>query len=308
MRILLIGPGAVGTYFLGRLASRGDVAVDVIARSDAAYAAEHGYEIRSEIGNCTLRPESVVSDPALYHGNPDYVFVCTKTTSPAVDAVRMAAGRSDSPLVLIQNGIDVERPYLDAFPCREIYSAVAYCSCSRSERCVTLHSGRSRLELGMFPSGTPTTRLKALVDAIAASGVECELAADIQVNRWMKLLWNISYNVVSVIGGAVTTHHMLRGSRLGVVCRSIMEELVVLANANGVPLDSSHVERQIDLNDCITDSSTSMLQDYKAHRPMEVDGIVGNTLRIAERLGVDTPCIRMAYGLLSALNDANLKK
>ena len=46
----------------------------------------------------------------------------------------------------------------------------------------------------------------------------------------------------------------------------------------------------------------SMLTDVRAHRPIEVEAILGNTLRIAEKHGMETPYLELLYTLATARN------
>jgi 2-dehydropantoate 2-reductase len=55
----------------------------------------------------------------------------------------------------------------------------------------------------------------------------------------------------------------------------------------------------------MTPYKTSMLLDYEAGRPMEVEAILGNAVRIARNLGVSVPRMETLYALLSALEQRN---
>ena len=48
---------------------------------------------------------------------------------------------------------------------------------------------------------------------------------------------------------------------------------------------------------------TSMLQDYEAGRPMELDAIVGAVVELGDRLGVPVPATRTVYGCAKMLDE-----
>jgi len=48
-----------------------------------------------------------------------------------------------------------------------------------------------------------------------------------------------------------------------------------------------------------------MLQDYESKRPLEVEAILGNTVRIARRLDVSTPHLDALYALLETVDRKN---
>ena len=47
---------------------------------------------------------------------------------------------------------------------------------------------------------------------------------------------------------------------------------------------------------------TSMLQDYEAGRPLELDAIVGAVVELGDRLGVPVPATRTVYGCAKMLD------
>lgn len=51
----------------------------------------------------------------------------------------------------------------------------------------------------------------------------------------------------------------------------------------------------------------SMLLDYEARRPMQVEAIHGKAVRLARRLGVSAPHLESFYALLNLMNTNNLK-
>jgi len=48
---------------------------------------------------------------------------------------------------------------------------------------------------------------------------------------------------------------------------------------------------------------TSMLQDYEAGRPMELEAVVGAVIELGERLGVATPATRAVYACARMLDE-----
>ena len=57
----------------------------------------------------------------------------------------------------------------------------------------------------------------------------------------------------------------------------------------------------------MTPYKTSMLLDYENRRPMEVEAILGNALRIALQYKIKVPYLESIYGLLTIVNEQNLK-
>ena len=305
MRILILGAGSVGLYFGGRLA-QGGAEVSVAARSDYDTAVRSGYDVSSIAGDFHFMPHLVLRSAADYPGVADYVILCSKVL-PTVDRVallRPAIRSKDTVIVLIQNGIDIEEEIRSAFPENELLSTIAYIGVSRPAPGKVLHQGGGVLQMGVYPRGI-SPALKRLSAAFNASKVKCETVEDIVFTRWNKLLWNLPYNPVSVLAGGADTSRMSRGDELEKLCADLMSEVIRVANAAGVKLTERLAETQREYTRNFPPYKTSMLQDYEAGRALEVEAILGNTLRVARRCGVDVPRIECCYALLRSADELN---
>ena len=305
MRILVVGAGSVGLYFGGRLAQWG-AEVSVVARSDYETAVRSGYDISSIAGDFHFSPHLVLRGAADYTGVADYVMLCSKVL-PTVDRVallRPAIRSKDTVIVLIQNGIDIEEEIKSAFPDNELLSTIAYIGASRPAPGKVLHQGSGVLQMGVYPRGI-SPALKRLAAAFNASKVKCEMMEDIVFTRWNKLLWNLPYNPVSVLAGGADTSRMSCGGELEKLCADLMTEVIRVANAAGVKLTERLAEDQREFTRNFPPYKTSMLQDYEAGRALEVEAILGNTLRTARRYGVDVPRIECCYALLKSVDELN---
>ncbi|OHD63905.1 MAG: hypothetical protein A2176_09060 [Spirochaetes bacterium RBG_13_51_14] len=137
------------------------------------------------------------------------------------------------------------------------------------------------------------------------SVVPCEIETDIVTARWKKLLWNGPFTPISVLGGGITTAEMIKSpSAVGLAVR-VMEEILILAEKTGHPIHRFIIEKILENTRTMTPSRTSMVQDYDRKLPMEVEAILGNTVRIAERNGVSVPYIESLYALLKLVDAQN---
>ncbi len=301
LRVLVIGAGGVGLYFSGRLA-QGGAEVTVVARRDYETASRDGYDIASVAGDFHFAPR-VLKDAADYDGVADYILVTTKVL-PEVDPVSLLRPVIRSPqtvIVLIQNGIDIENPVREAFPRNELLSTIAYIGVSRPAAGKVLHQGSGELKCGVYPSGI-SDAARRLSEAFAAGGVKCELFEDIRFVRWNKLLWNLPFNPVSVLAGGVDTRGMTRRDELEALCRRLMDEVIALANACGVGLTMANADSQMEYTRNFPAYKTSMLQDFEHGRPLEVEAILGNVVRLAHRHGVAVPAMECCYALLKSVD------
>lgn len=302
-RVLVVGTGAVGGFYGGRLALAG-ARVATLCRSDYDTVRSQGIAVNSVWGDFQFTPEKVIRQTADYGPPPDFILVALKVL-PGVDTVeiiRDAVG-PDTALILMQNGIGIDEPVAAAFPHNEIISAIAFIAVSRTGPGRILHADYGRLVLGPFPSGT-SPRVGHLAELFQAAGVPCELTEDIIAARWRKLVWNAPFNPISVLGGSVDTRTMVDMKESSDLARATMEEVLQVAAAAGHPLTPDVIVQNFEGTRAMKPIKTSMLADFEAGRPMEVEAIVGNALRTARRHGVQAPHLETLYTLLKLVERA----
>ncbi|MHB9138308.1 MAG: ketopantoate reductase family protein [Victivallaceae bacterium] len=302
LKILVFGAGAVGAYFGGRLAQAG-AEVSVVCRSDYDSVKESGYRIKSIEGDFQFMPVQVCRSAADYQGDADIVMVTTKVLpgTNVPELIRPAVSANAS-IFIIQNGIDVEKDFAEAFPGAEIISSIAYIGVARAGNGYINHEGAGRLHAGMYPEGKPSPRLEQLAKLFEKAGVDCKVVDDIVLSRWIKLVWNVPFNPVSVLAGCVNTQEMAQNPELEQLCSNLMVEVCEVAKACGKELPLDMVEKNLNYTRNFPPYKTSMLLDYENRRPLEVEAILGNVIRNAETNNVPIPHIRTIYALLLSVD------
>lgn len=300
--VLVLGAGAVGGYFGARLAQAG-LEVSLVARSDFEAVKKQGLQIKSYQGDFALEPAQVVRQTADYQGRPDLLLVATKVV-PGDNLIEQIAPVAHPGLtvLMIQNGIDLEAPVAEAFSEVSLLSAIAFVGAGRTAPGVIHHQMRGELEIGDFPSGSAPQRLNEVVSLFERAAVPVRASRDIVQSRWKKLLWNASFNPLSVLGLA-DTQRILEIPQSEALVRAVMDEVMQLAQAAGHELAPDLPEKNIAITSKQPPYKTSMLLDYEAGRPLETEAILGRPLRLAKRLGISAPHLEMLEGLLHLLTD-----
>ena len=302
--ILLVGTGAVGSYYGARLAQAG-ARVSVLCRSDYDAVKKNGIAVKSVSGDYHFIPVQVLCKAEEYNGKPDYIIVATKVL-PEVNVPSMinkAVSRNSS-IVLLQNGIEIEEPVATAFPDNEIISAIAFISVHRPAFGVIEHMDYGKAVIGRYPAGT-SEKTEALARLFRNAGVPCDIDPDIITARWRKLMWNAPFNPISVLCGGADTAEMVRSEPTLSLAVAVMKEIAELAEKAGHPVPSSAIETIVANTRSMAPTRTSMLQDHELRRPMEVEAILGNTVQIARRLHVPVPHCESLYGLLKLVDEKN---
>ncbi|MBR2508368.1 MAG: 2-dehydropantoate 2-reductase [Lentisphaeria bacterium] len=304
MNILISGAGAVGAYFGGRLGAAG-ADVSVICRSDYDEVKANGFQISSVKGDFVFKPSQVLRSASEYQGKADLIIVGSKVL-PEIDIPSMIkdAVSPDTVILLAQNGIDIEKDVHAAFPDNEILSAIIYIGCTKTAPGIIAHTGGpGSMTFGEFRHHKAGKNAQALLELFQKTPCPAELVDNIQYYRWKKLLWNIPFNSISVLGGGLLTNQMTDRGHLEALCSRIMYEIIDVARSKNIELEESLVAENIEYTRNFTPYATSMLADFRRRRPLEVEAIVGNVCRIAIENNIDIPCIQTIYALLRAVAD-----
>ncbi|KAK1515217.1 uncharacterized protein CCOS01_13410 [Colletotrichum costaricense] len=308
--VLVVGCGAVGTMCAYALHKSKAATVTGVFRSNFEEVQRLGLCIRSVDHGTVLdwKPHHVernISDAAR-HGPFDYVLVAMKSlpdiySIPDLIALAVTPGRTS--IVLVQNGIDIEWPFVDAFPENVVLSGVTMIGCELNGREV-LHNDPDKLHLAPFPSpGLHRRRQEDACSTFAAlytlGGVACEIHEDIVRRRWMKLVWNASFNPVCAITG-LDSGAVQAAGYIDTLVRPVMDEVVAIAEAAGYGLQPGIQDEMISFTPEAIGLKPSMQVDAMMDRPMEVEVILGNPLRIAQELKVEAPVLTILCNLLRA--------
>lgn len=296
-KILIVGAGAIGGFYGGLLAKTGaDVAV--VCRSDYEIVKQQGYRIVSrDLGDWRFTPSRVLRDAGEYQDNADYVILTSKVTADIdrLSLVRPALS-AETTLVFIQNGVEIEQEFVDAFPEQEIVSGLAYICCNRWQAAVVNHLAYGKLTLGNLPTGAISAKTRHLQDLFLQTGIECSVSEDIITSRWQKCVWNAPFSPLSVLSGGLATEAILQNQEIFV--RRIMQEVCDIAAGCGHPLPEDVIETNIANTRAMPPYKTSMLLDYQRGQRMETEAILGNAVRAGLRQGVNCPNLQALYALM----------
>ena len=301
LKILNLSCGAVGAYFCGKLAQNG-FDVEITVRSDIDLIRRRGFQVKSINGDFVFKPSAVLARAGEYNGVPDYVIVSSKAL-PQADIIGSLQEiiTPASRIVLIQNGLDIEEEIAQAFPDNEILSAIAYIGVTRTAPGQVEHIGNGRLIIGKYKGGK-SIGAEELCRAFECSGVPAQYTEDIAHFRWKKLLWNIPFNALSVLGGGLLTGEMTDGGETEWLCRKLMEEVIATAQACNVDLTEDMIRENMEYTRNFPPYKTSMLIDYENGRPLEVEAILGAVIKHAKAQKIAIPHLMTVYIMLKALN------
>jgi 2-dehydropantoate 2-reductase len=288
MRIAVFGTGGVGGYFGGRLAQAGH-AVAFIARGEHLKAIRaSGLRVDSLLGDFVVAPAQATDDPSQI-GEVDVVLLGVKAwqVRDAARAIRPLVGAHTCVLPL-QNG--VEAPDHLAAELGSAHALGGLCGVisfvagpghirhtAESEPFVTFG------ELDDRPSERTSRLLKAFLDA----GVKTQIAPNIRVALWQKLML-----IVSLSGIGAITRTPIGVWRAVPQTRSLYSEVVrevySVARARGIAVPEEHLQTVDNWPDRLEPGATTSLQrDIAEGRPSELEEQIGVVIRTGREVGVE---------------------
>ncbi|KAJ5627928.1 hypothetical protein N7490_010156 [Penicillium lividum] len=314
-RILLVGCGGVGTIAALNLQSGNKAEVSCVLRSNFEIVNKQGFTIEScEHGNLTgWRPSQILnkvpdiskSDDAPF----DYIVCCTKNTpdiSPIGQIIAPAVSPNHTVIVLIQNGLNIEKPLMAQFPQNMMLSGVSRIDAHEVSKGVIEQKQRDLLYIGPFLSqhhNPELLRKSALhfVDIYTAAGrTTCLFKPDVGYDRWVKLIYNATLNPVSALVD-LNTGELQMTSVITTLVIPAMNEVMKVAEAAGHRLPDGIIEETIRSNPIEKMITPSMQVDTQMGSYIEHENLLGEVYREAQRLGVNVPILSTLYSLCVAV-------
>jgi len=300
----IIGTGALGGFYGARL-QRAGCELHFLLHRDYEHVRQHGLICESPDGDFTLPKVNAYAD---VRDMPkcDVVCVCLKTTqNQLLPQLLPPVVKDDGVVLVMQNGLGMEAQVAEIVGPQRVIGGLCFLCSNKVGPGHIRHLGYTLVALGEFATRGISGRMRAIADDLQRANVETELAEDLDIARWQKLVWNIPYNGLSVVLDATTTELMTQPQTRRLV-EEIMREVVADARACGVAVTDEIIGKMLSNTEKMTPYRTSMKIDYDECRPLEVEAIFGNPLRAVQRAGAASPLLEQLYAQLKFLDARNV--
>lgn len=278
----IIGTGGIGGYYGGCLAHSGKD-VHFLFHSDYEFVKQHGLQVDSVRGDFHLQQIHA-------YGNSnempqcDVVLVCMKTTNNhLLKEILSPIVHANTVVVLIQNGLGIEKQLSDEMPNVSVVGATAFICTTKIAPGHIHHAEYGSLTMAKY-CGECESIMQQVAEDFVEAGVEVHIGTDLNSIRWKKLVWNIPYNGLTVVMNAATNDLTFNSDSRQLVI-DLMEEVVAAGKACGAKISDTFVSKMIEMTEKMTPYSPSMRVDYDAHRPMEIQAMYTNPIQIAAQHG-----------------------
>ncbi|MCR1767136.1 2-dehydropantoate 2-reductase [Burkholderia glumae] len=303
MRILIVGAGAVGGYFGGRLANAGRDVSFLVRPARAAQLHADGLVIRSPHGDLTLAEVKTV-DAAAIDGHYDLIVLSCKAYSlaGAIASFAPAVGPATRILPLL-NGMR----HIDVLTRRFGETRVLGGQCVIA---ATLNEGHEIAHLNELHAitfgalaGGPDARVTAILGELSGAGFEVRADEAIRQRMWDKWVFLATLACSTTLCRASLGEILAApdGKRL---IGSIFDECLAIARHNGFAADAATIERATAMLYAPGSPMTaSMLRDMLNGAPIEAAHVVGDLISrggLEQHDATTLSLLRVAYANLGA--------
>ena len=300
MRILVVGAGAIGGYFGGRLLQAGRDVTFLVRPRRADELANAGLIIRSPCGDLTLRdpPRELAKDLREAY---DLVLLSCKAydLADAMDAIAPAVGERSMILPML-NGMRHLDQLAQRFGRSRVLGGLCVISSTLAEDRAVVHlNNMHKLSFGEL-DGSNSQRMQGLAELLGGAGFDALPSRLIVQEMWEKWVFLATLAAVSCLMRA-TLGDVLKAPGGEAIVLSMLDECRAIAEGAGhAPRAAFLDQARATLSTAGSPLAASMLRDVQADAAVEADQIVGDLLLRRSTAGHGAPLLSTAYAHLKA--------
>lgn len=296
-KVLIVGTGALATFFAARLAAAGSQvtmlgtwknALAALNRDGARLVTADGAEIRF--------PVRATDDPAGC-ADVDLALVLVKAWQTQDAAQKLSACLPAPALVVtLQNGLGNREILAGALGEARVLLGVCTYGATLLGPGLARSGGEGVLSLEAHPLGGEVEGL------LRGAGFRVDVVPDANALAWGKLVINAAINPLTALL-RVPNGELLKRPAARLVMSALAKEAAAVASAGGVKLPfADPVAAVEDVARRTAANRSSMLQDVERGAPAEIDSICGAVTRAAQERGVPAPVNWTMWQLVNALH------
>lgn len=292
VRTLVVGAGAIGGYFGGRLLEINRDVTFLVRPKRAAELAAHGLRIRSRFGDVTLANPATVLTENLKE-TFDLVLISCKAydLESAINSFAPAVG-PDTVILPLLNGMRHLEILNEQFGRERVLGGQCLIAAALTDGEIVHLNDTHELSFGE-QTGALSDRVKAIANLMDGARFKAHASTEILQEMWEKWVF-----LASLAGSTC-----LMRAAIGDICASpggtdfivgLLEECRSIADAAGYPMRDAQLKRARDMLTAKGATLTaSMLRDVERNAPIEADHIIGDLLRREQGSGAKS--LSLAY-------------
>ena len=288
MKIIIVGPGAMGCLFTAFLSkTKEDIWILDKNKERAAKLAQEGISLEGVSGKWSAKVKVTANPKEI--GLADLVIITTKSydTKAAITLAKPVVGEKTSVLTL-QNGIGNIEIISEAVGADNVIGGITNSGATLIDDTHIRHAGHGETVIGKIDGSTPVI-LREIRELFNKVKLETKISRDIKGILWSKLVINVGINALTALtrlnNGRLTE---FEGTRK--ILRDAVTEAVKIAKRKRIKLIYEDPLAKVEaVCEATSGNVSSMLQDVLRKKRTEIDFINGVVVRLGQELAIATP-------------------
>ena len=309
MKIVIVGPGAMGCLFGGFLSLSGQEVWFLDKDPQRAQVLqEQGISIEGISGEHKAQVKAS-SDPEDI-GRPDLVIICVKSydTFAAVQNISGLAA-SNTPVITLQNGLGNAEIISQSVGAQKTLAGVTSQGATLLNTGRIRHAGQGPTVIGWVKAEEPGDDfnqdliLKEIVRVFKEAGFQIKTADKVEDFIWSKLIINVGINALTAVT-RLNNGRLIDFKGTRDIMRKAVEEALTVVSAKGIKLTFDPIIEVEKVCKATAGNVASMLQDVLKERRTEIEAINGAIVREAEKLNLSVPINKMLTDLVKTIENS----
>lgn len=299
LNILVYGGGAVGSYFAGMMSHNGQN-VTLITRGDHLKKIKNqGLVISSEWGEFT---QDIRTSDFIPNETFDLAILAVKTYSIKDLLLEFKNKLSyKTKIICLQNGVYTNKFLSTNLPNHDVIDGLTYVDAIRSEAGKVNQFGEeAKIVIGKKEIDIlEEENLVYISNIIDSKEVQFEYSRDIEKSVWEKLILVAASGSIMCYANS-SAQVVFNSEKYFNIMKKMTNEMFLAAKSIGVNINDEYPENMIKgLVNRAGEIHSSLKEDLDNKRPLELDQILGEVLRMGSSNGVDMNNCKMVYDALS---------
>lgn len=288
-RVGIVGAGVVGNVLAAHLGKAGrEVCVVDVDNAVIEAIRDDGIRLEGtlELDGRVARAVTTLEQLAAFE--PDLVVLCVKSTALERVTEGLADCGYEIPAVMsFQNGLDTEEVLARRFPRDRVFRGVVnYAGAKAGPNAVRMTFFHPPNYVGSLEPGS-RSKADDIAALITRAGLPMERVDVIGNKAWRKAILNACLMPISVITRLSMKHIMGLPETREIVVR-LMRDFMEVARAEGHEYENDFIDNALRYLDGSGGHKASMLVDFEAGNPLEIDYLNGRIQEYADKHGI--PC------------------
>lgn len=298
-KIAIVGMGAIGTYLASKLFENGND-IHCLHRSDFYHVKNNGINVTENNVTKKLNPNVYID--ACQMPKCDIVFVTLKTTENSIlPNILPILMNKNSSVVILQNGIGSEEELSKYIKSASIIGATTTLKVLKTGPGSVKHIGFKLIEIAQYfdddkKTGNSENCVK-ISKILNSSGLICNILDHLPTMRWKKLVSNIPAGALQIILNSKMKDLVKNKNSFDLLCDLSKEVIQASIKCNSY-LSESYLKNRIDVFHEIENLPpyfNSIKEDFDLKKPLEIESIYANAIKIAEKNKASMPLTKAVY-------------